>query len=545
MPASRPLIRAAFATALLVVAAPAFAQVQPTTIVATNAASLRTWDSTVDAMLRAGDLEVRRTDEDTLVEGRTHTRLQQFYKGVPVLGAELTRQTDELGATISIFGETYAGLNLDVTPTLTLPSVVQSLADLSGVELGPTALPTLVIAPTEDGFKLAWRASVFTTEGGTAYLIDAHDGTVLQTVDAVQRQSAVGSGTGVLGDAKKMSVTSDAGTFTARDPLRPPLLTTYDARENLQRVVDFLNGRVSFDVADRASDSDNVWTDAATVDAHAYTGYFYDFYFKRFGRRGLDDANFRLLSIVHPVNRAAVLSQTNSTIGLFYLNAFYAGSGVMVYGEGLPSTVRANSPVGPQNWNYLSGALDVVAHELTHGVTDYSSKLIYQNESGALNESFSDMMGTAAEFFYQTPGSGQMRADYLIAEDVITPGGLRSMDNPAQFNQPDHYSKRSILPVTSDNGGVHVNSGIPNHAYYLAIEGGTNRTSGLSVQGVGVTNREQIEKAMYRGFTQMMPANATFSVARAVTIQAATDLYGSTSAAVRALTQAWTAVGVN
>ena len=92
---------------------------------------------------------------------------------------------------------------------------------------------------------------------------------------------------------------------------------------------------------------------------------------------------------------------------------------------------------------------------------------------------------------------------------------------------------------------MHTNSGIANQAFYLAIEGGTNRTSGLAVQGVGAGNREQIEKVFYRAFTQMLPANATFAVARAATIQAARDLYGADSAAERAVTQAWTAVGVN
>src|SRR5919202_3669015 len=148
------------------------------------------------------------------------------------------------------------------------------------------------------------------------------------------------------------------------------------------------------------------------------------------------------------------------------------------------------------------------------------------------------MMGTAAEFFYQPAGEGVMKADYLIGEDVVTPGGIRSMANPGVFGDPDHYSKRFL--GTADNGGVHTNSTIASHAYYLAIEGGTNRTSGLSVQGVGVANREQIEKTFYRGFTQLMPANATYSVARAVTIQAARDLYGTGSAAERAVTQAWT-----
>jgi thermolysin len=136
-----------------------------------------------------------------------------------------------------------------------------------------------------------------------------------------------------------------------------------------------------------------------------------------------------------------------------------------------------------------------------------------------------------------------LKANYLLGEDVIRPGGLRSMADPGVAGDPDHYSKR--FTGSRDNGGVHSNSGIPNQAFYLAIEGGVNRTSGLSVQGVGGPNREQIEKVFYRSFTQMLPANATFAVARATTIQAAVDLYGANSAAARAVTQAWTAVGVN
>jgi Zn-dependent metalloprotease len=91
---------------------------------------------------------------------------------------------------------------------------------------------------------------------------------------------------------------------------------------------------------------------------------------------------------------------------------------------------------------------------------------------------------------------------------------------------------------------VHTNSGISNQAFYLAIEGGTNRTSGLTVTGVGSASRDKIEKVFYRAFTQMLPANATFAVARAAAIQAARDLYGAGSNVEQAITQAWTAVGV-
>jgi len=538
----RALLTSVFGSiAVALAAVSASAQPRATTIVASDPATIRRWDADIDALLRSGDLAVRRTDIDTLVAGRTHTRLQQLHRGVPIIGAELTRQTDDIGATVSIYGTMYSGVNIDVTPVLSPDAAAAIVARRSGVELGPSRMPVLWVFPADDRFRLVYRATAFSINGGTAYIIDAGDGSILQETDAVERQSAVGTGTGVLGDHKKMSVTSDSGTFNARDPLRPPLLTTYDMHENLQRTLDFLNGRISLGVSDRATDSDNTWTDGAAVDAHAYTGYFYDYYFKRFGRHGLDDNNFRLLSLVHTVPRSAVRSQSPAVIGTFYLNAFYYGSGVMVYGEGLPTDLTA----GGQHWNYLAGALDVVAHELTHGITDFTSGLIYENEPGALNESFSDMMGTAVEFFYEQPGSGPQQADYLIAEDVVTPGGIRSMGNPAAYGQPDHYSRRLLVPIDNDDGGVHTNSGIPNHVYYLAIEGGTNRTSGLGVQGVGVANRDQIEKTMYRAFTQMMPSNATFSVARRVTIQAATDLYGSSSAVVRAITQAWTAVGVS
>jgi thermolysin len=165
------------------------------------------------------------------------------------------------------------------------------------------------------------------------------------------------------------------------------------------------------------------------------------------------------------------------------------------------------------------------------------------NESGALNEAFSDMMGTSAEFFFQPAGTNVLQADYSIAEDVFRPGGIRSLADPGRFGDPDHYSRRFL--GTDDNGGVHTNSLIASHAFYLAIEGGTNRTSGISVQGVGAANREQIEKVFYRAVAQLMPSNATFSIARAATLQAARDLYGDESVAARAVTQAWTAVGVN
>jgi bacillolysin len=125
----------------------------------------------------------------------------------------------------------------------------------------------------------------------------------------------------------------------------------------------------------------------------------------------------------------------------------------------------------------------------------------------------------------------------------VTPGGIRSMARPSAYGDPDHYAIR--FTGREDNGGVHINSGIANHAFYLAIEGGANSYSGLVVQGVGAANRDQIEKVFYRAFTQLLPSTATFALARTATIRAAQELYGSGSPAERAVTQAWTAVGVN
>jgi thermolysin len=323
----------------------------------------------------------------------------------------------------------------------------------------------------------------------------------------------------------------------ADDELRPPNIATYDYKGDTERLF-ALQSIHDLAAQDLARDSDNDWTDGANVDAHVYAGYTYDYYYKRFGRRGLDDANIPIVSITHPVNRDEILFQPIDIVFDFYLNAFYLGEGAMLYGEGLPKGYTFRG----QYWDYLAGGLDVVAHELTHGVTDYSSALIYQGESGALNEAFSDIMATGVEFFFQAPGSGPLKADYLCGEDVITPGGLRSLQSPLSNGNPDHYSQR--YQGSEDNGGVHRNSGIPGHAFYLAIEGGTHRLSGIAVQGVGAANREQMEKVFYRAFTFLLPPGADFRMARAATIQAARDLQGAGSAAERAVTQAWTAVGV-
>jgi bacillolysin len=489
----------------------------------------------VTSMRRAGGLRVRTSRVDPLLRGRTHERLDQYYRGVRVFGADVAQQLN--GAqVVSVYGNVYDDITIDPAPALSADQARAAIEARTGVELGRE--PELVILPHDGAYTLTWRVRAATGEDVREYFLDARTGAIALEYSDLQRQSAVGQGTGVLGDSKKVSVSATGGQFVTTDRLRPPAINTYDMKGDYLRTIRYLNEVIQLTANDLGADADNTWTDTAVVDAHVYAGYTYDYFFKRHNRRGLDNNNLAIVSLVHPARRQE-FQQNFPIVPDFYLNAGYYGDGVMLYGEGLP----AGFTVGGQTVDYFSGALDIVAHELSHGVTDYSSDLIYRNESGALNEAFSDIMGAAVEFFFQPAGSGTGRADWLCGEDVFRPGGIRSMSNPLAFGDPDHYSIRYTGAL--DNGGVHSNSGIANNAFYLAVEGGTNRTSGLSVQGVGASNREQMERVFYRAFTQMLPANATFSVARAATIQAARDLFGPNSNAERAISQAWTAVGVS
>lgn len=503
---------------------------------ASGAADLAPWSGRLQQMADAGLVRLAQSHDDPLVAGRRHLRFAQLHNGVPVWGGELVVQTASQGL-VSVFGTFYQGIDLDTRAAVSPQDADRLARGQEGVPFGREGRPELVVLPVAGGrYALAYKVRVRRPGFDLRLLfIDAQTGAIVEDRNDLKTESAVGAGTGVLGDRKKVSANKSGSEYLADDKLRPPRIATFDFHgdfNHLLSVSDFFD-------ADLARDDDNNWADGDNVDAHSYAGYTYDFYYRRFGRHGLDNADIPIRGVTHPVNRNDIFGYSDDVIFNFFLNAFYAGDGIMVYGEGLPEGLTFLG----QHWNYLAGALDVVAHELTHGVTDYTSRLIYEGESGALNESFSDMMGTAVEFFFQPAGSGPLHADYLLGEDVVTPGGLRSMANPEAFGDPDHYSRRKLGP--EDNGFVHSNSGISNQAYYLAIEGGTNRVSGIRVTGVGGANRDHVEKVFYRAFTEMLPSSANFSTARAATIQAARDLDGAGSATEAAVTQAWTAVGVH
>lgn len=510
------------------------------TIAADTPGELRAWDALVDRLARDGELRLRRTWEDTLVAGRRHERFDQYYRGVRVFGGDVARQLDG-SMTVSVFGTLYEGIAIDPTPRLSADEARAAIEAAAGTEPPEHMAPELVVVPrTEGGYALAYVGRAFADLEMRVYFVDAMTGTIIRSYSDFQPQ-VVGKGRGVYNDDKKVSARQSATQYVADDKLRPPAIATYDMRGDFARLQNFLAGRVTAVEADFASDADNNWTDGPNVDAHAYAGMFYDYLFKRFGRRGIDDNNLRIVTFVHPVRLADIWSQPASIVGLYYLNAFYCrtcgsdGRGVVVFGEGAPAGFLPGLTV-----HSFAGAIDVVAHELTHAVTAYTSRIGGAGEGGSLNEGFSDILGTAVEFFFQPAGNGPLRAEYWTGEDLTVPPGafVRSLINPAESGHPDHYSRRN--PAR----GIHFNSTILGHAFYLAIEGGANRTSGLAVRGVGAANRDQIEKVFFRAFAFLMPSAGTFALARVATIQAARDLYGAGSTAERAVTEAWDAVGV-
>ncbi len=506
-----------------------------------SASEQRSTASRLEAMIDSGQLRLIDQREDPMLAGRAHSRYQQTYNGLPVLGADVAVQRS--GAQIvTALGIIFEGLAIDTdAPVLSFAQASQAVAT-QGVRLLSTSAPLSILPAADGSVSLVYTAN---DDAGFASYINANTGVEMMRINQMQRQGVVQRGTGGLGDSKKVSGTIAGGTIVAVDSLRPPAIETHDLRGVTNRADAITSGVLGLITGDLAAETGPSWTDSAVVDAHVHAGFVYDYLYRRFQRRGLDNNNARIQSIVHPALQQNARIASSATIGRYFLNAFYSTRcRCIVYGEGIPAGVFSNFPQGVRNF---ATALDVVAHELTHAVTDASSRLVYANESGALNEAFSDIIGTSVEQFFQPAGTGPGRADYLLGEDLAPTGTdlLRSMSDPRQHNQPDHFGNREYIGSPYwDQGGVHINSGIANNAFYLAVEGGTNATSRRVVTGVGAANKEQIERVFYRAFTSLLPSNASFYLARVATIQSARDLYGSGSAADRAVTSAWDAVGV-
>ncbi|OZM57048.1 bacillolysin [Lottiidibacillus patelloidae] len=458
--------------------------------------------------------------------GFTHLRLQQMHQGIPVYGSQLTAHVKN-GTLMSVSGTVIPDLekksSLKKNSKLTAQEAIKVAEEKLGFTADYEKKPHAeYMVYTKDGqASLAYVVNLnflYPEPGNWMFTVDAVSGDVLNSFNAMHYAKGgkggkpgggsggteiktTGTGTGVLGDAKTLNITQKGSSYYLEDRTRDGWIYTYDASNRTR-----LPGKLWEDLDAQF----NLSYDAAAVDAHYYAGVTYDYFMTKFNRNSYDGNGAALHSTVH-YSRS-------------YNNAFWNGQ-QMVYGDGDGTTFVP-----------LSGALDVVAHELTHAVTDSSADLIYQNESGAINESMSDIFGTLTEFHANN------NPDWLVGEDIYTPGiegdALRSMADPTASNDPDHYSVR--YTGTQDNGGVHWNSGIINKAAYLLSQGGTHY--GVAVTGIG---NDKMGAIFYRSLTQYLTASSNFSHLRAAAVQSATDLYGANSSEVASVNQAFDAVGVN
>ena len=500
--------------------------------------STASWIARADAMLRDGSLDLGPVQGDTMLAGRSHERLVQRHEGLPVFGGQIVRHRDGR-AILRLSGRLFEDVSVgSLQPTIDAAEAASIAERHMGGGTAAADTPQLGILARPDRYALVYRVKVWGPLDVRTVSIDARTGAIEQSVSELRRQvPVVGLGTGVLRDSKKVSGIQSGGLFRAVDRLRPTGSSTIDFGGSFGRLNLFFETLGAVTASDIASSTTSTWTDGAVVDAHAYEGWVYDYYFKRFGRQGLDGANIDVISVVHPLARGDAPLYSPDIVGTFINNAIYLHPGYVMYGDGDGRLL-----------DFLAGGFDVVAHELTHGVTAFSSGLDYVDEPGALNEAFSDIMATGAEFFQLRPGQGPQKGpNFLIGEDVIkvAPGYLRSMADPASVGDPDHYSLRQYIGTPIDDGGVHINSSIINHAFYLAVAGGTNRVSGIAVRGIGVANIERMERIFYRAFVFGLGPVSQFSDARAETLAAAAELFGASSDERAQLALAWAAVGVN
>ena len=428
-------------------------------------------------------------------------RFQQFFNGAQVFGGELTVYTDANGARLAVVGAYYP--NILTRNQVKLKAGQAQAAVASRPEAaGGRFYTDLMIDPASGRYFYNVESRSFTSRW--FYWIDAESGAVFNSFNGLTD----GGGYGVLGDYKDLTGLTTFNSGSYRMISADGRQTTYDALNRSK-----LPGSL-------ATDSDDLWNtagrtspgQAALVDAHFYARVTDNYYLNVHSFNWTDFYPQGMVSSAH--------LQRN------YNNAYWNGE-QMAYGDGDGTTFIE-----------FSGDLDVVGHELSHGVTEATSNLIYQNESGALNESFSDIMGTAIEYHYYGSNYSGL---WTLGEDIGPDGspyadGLRNLANPTLLGDPSHYADR--YTGTSDNGGVHTNSSISNHWFYLLVTGGQNakvsRASGTNVQGIGFTAAEQIA---FLGFTAL-PASATFCQARESTIAVA----GGQSANVA---DAWDEVGVD
>lgn len=340
-----------------------------------------------------------------------------------------------------------------------------------------------------------YRANVF---------VDAAKGIVLDEQSLICTVDVPGSANTKYSGTQTITVNQTGSVYSLRETQRGLGVETYNmANTSTYSATDFTNATPNWTITT---------VDQGATDAHWGAEKTYDYYWNIHNRNSVNNQGQKLLSYVH--------YQQN------YANAFWDGTR-MTYGDGSGSMK-------------IFTALDICGHEITHGVTQNSSQLIYQNESGALNESFSDIFGVAIENYARSTNW-----NWKIGEDITNSGvGLRNMANPNQFQDPDTYGGTFYYIGTQDNGGVHTNSNVGNFWFYLLVTGGSGTNdigSVYNVTGIGMTDAAKIA---YRAQTVYFNPSTNFAQARRATIQAARDLFGSCSSQEIQTAKAWYAVGV-
>jgi len=261
--------------------------------------------------------------------------------------------------------------------------------------------------------------------------------------------------------------------------------------------------------------------DVAVNEAYDGSGVTYDLYNDVYQRNSIDGSGMRLDSTVH------------YRVG--YDNAFWDGE-QMVYGDG-----DENLPESERLFNRFTIALDVIGHELTHGVTQFEAKLTYSQQPGALNESMSDVFGSIVkQYKLQQTATG---ADWIIGAGLLTANvngvGIRSMkapgtayDDPVLGKDPQPAHMKDYVNTISDNGGVHINSGIPNHAFYLIA----TELGGYAWEKAG--------QIWYVTLKDKLTASSKFQDCANLTYQAAAELFGAGSIEQQAVKKGWAEVGI-
>jgi Zn-dependent metalloprotease len=454
------------------------------------------------AAAEAANLEVRAVAPDPL--GGARVRFAVRIGGLPVDGGDMLVALTASGDVRAVSGVVPRVDRLTGAPSVpsnaaATTAVNAVAAEHGGAELAVEGTPELIAFASGSAARPAWHVLVAgQSDDGPLrreIFVDAISGAIFHEREALLAARVRGSGIGVLGGRRELDVyrTTD-GRYELRDDARG--VRTYSAAGGTHA------GRTPLESLAPDRWDEGVFGAGAAVDAHGNGGLVFDYLAATFHRSGLDGRGTAIHLVAHVGDRMA--------------NAFWDGHRVMI-GDGDGESMMP-----------LSAGLDIVAHELFHGVTESESRLVYEGQSGALNESLSDVFGCLVEL---ERGDG----NWTIGEAVARPA-LRDLEHPERMKDPAHMRDYVNLPNTPDYdmGGVHVNSTIPSHAAYLVAIGG-------AVPGIGVAKMRDI---WWRAATMYLTPRSRFADLAEATRAAAQDLFGD-GLEVDTVEAAWRAVGVN